>query len=116
MSGRRVIAGRLFLHGSDRVDAFAHEGPDVDVVQGKPGEIPCEDLNVGTDVRAAVQNKTALAPHHAQAAFAAIEFCVGDRDVQAFGESFEFLQELGVGHNASGSNVKECHKAGSRGI
>ena len=71
---------------------------------------------MGTDVRAAVQNKTVLAPYHAQAAFAAFEIRVGDGDVQAFGEGFEFLEELGIGHSGSGSNLKKCIEAVFREI
>ncbi len=86
------MPGWLFPRGPDRVDAFSHKRPDVDVVERKPGEIPGEDLNACADVRSLVEYKSWLAPHHAEAAFAAFEIRVDDGDVQAFCEGLEFLQ------------------------
>ena len=80
------------------VDAFAEGGLEENIVEGQLGESAGEDFDLRGHVEAVIENDALLAAHDAQPPRTAHEVFAGDGNVQAIGEGFEFLKELGIGH------------------
>ena len=80
------------------VDAFAEGGLEENIVEGQLGESAGEDFDLRGHVEAVIENDALFTAHDAQPPRAAHEVFAGDGNVQAIGEGFEFLKELGIGH------------------
>ena len=57
-----------------------------------------EDFDLRGHVEAVIENDALFPAHDAQPPRTAHEVFAGDGNVQAIGEGFEFLKELGIGH------------------
>ena len=95
---KRKLEELLDLGYAITTDALSESRKDEDVIQGKAGEFAREDVDLGADVERSIQNEPALPTNHAETALTTLEVGVRNTDVHSFGERFEFLKQLGVGH------------------
>ena len=75
----------------EAVDAFADGGFDEDVVEGEAREGLGQEVYLGGDVEAIVEDDAFFASNGTQTTHATHEVFTGDGDFEAVGEGFEFL-------------------------